>query len=1745
MRTMVDLIQEQGERYEDEIAYRFLPDGAEDEEVWTHADLLTRAGGVAARLGETLRPNDRVLLFLAPGLDYLAAFYGCILAGVIAVPAYPPDPSRLDRTLPRLSAIARDADVHAVLTTTEIASFKSLMGSVAPELHGLSWITVDDAPGCADAAFRAPRRRPEDIAFLQYSSGSTGVPKGVMLTHANLLANLESIRRTFRTSNATHVVSWLPPYHDMGLIGGILQPLFCGGTATLLSPRAFLRSPLRWLSAISRFGGTLSGGPNFAFDLCVRKIGEEDRDRLDLGSWEIAFNGAEPVRRTTLDRFASHFERSGFRRQALFPCYGLAEATLLVSGGFFAPEPAEPAFRFAPVDCGPPADGTEVRIVEPERRVALEEGDVGEIWVRSKSVGAGYWGKPALSEETFRARLAASPDGATYLRTGDLGVLRGGHLHVAGRRKDLLVVRGRNVHPQDVELSAVAAHPSLRPGGAAAFALDDGDAERVALVLETDTRAGSFDVEALASVVREAVANDHDVHVDTVAFVPAGSVPKTSSGKVQRFLAREQLLAGALPLLGRDEQAPRDLAAPPAALDRAAYAALPPAERAASLRRLVTGLVASLAGLPTEAIDPDEPLARYGLDSMATAELAAALDALTADMRACEELDHATTVDAITRALETSLASAEPARVASPAPGRSGELSFGQKALVFLHQCAPEDTTYNVAVAVRVPASIPPDAWRRAFDTVSARHDALHTRVEVDAAGEARRVVDATFSAPLCVVASAGSGDGEVRASLQREAARPFEVVGGALVRAALYERAEGEHVLFLAAHHMLCDLWSLGVILDEVVRTATGAEPRSTPRSYDEFVAWQRAWIESPRGEQALDFWERSLASFEEPVGFPQDTTTEAPPQSVVETYAFGIDGALGASLRAAAARAKLTPFALLLSAYQVLLARSADATDVTVATPAHGRPTRGFSATVGFFVNTLVLRADLSDNPPLAVFVRRNGATLRDSLEHAHAPLSLVFERLRRRGGDHARALASTLFVLEKTPQMEGLGAVALGVPDAQVSIHGHVLRSYGPLHATAEYEVVLSVAEQGDAYAATFHFDATRFERASVARWTELYLRILRAIVSHDTTPVFEVSLVDGVAPPAGGEGRPAAYVPMLRRIHEVARKNPSAVAGIDARSQLTYGELCAWSARIADDLQSIGLGRGDRVVICLSRDVAWLAAFCGIWRAGGVPVPLSLEDPIERLRMVVGDAGARAAVVDAKGNAFVASLGLPASRADVLRDGETKEPAAPVSHHEGEAAYLIYTSGTTGTPKGVVVSHGALAGHIDAIARAWALEPEDHILQFGAPSFDASLEQIFGALATGATVVLRGDELWEPAAFLDACASHRITVADIPTAYFHLLTELSGLDFTAAPSLRLVIVGGEALSRRALERWQRARRPPRLVNAYGPTEATITATFHDCGGAFSPGPNVPIGRALPGKPVWVVNHRGSPCPPGVVGELCIGGELLATGYWGKPALTAERFGPLPALAAFTERVYRTGDRARVRNDGLIELRGRTDAQVKIRGHRVELSEVERTIEQHPWVVQAAVTLEDGPSGPALVGFVVLGAGAADAREDASEALRSFVSARLPSAMVPGAFVRLEAIPRNSSGKLDRGRLARLPVRREARVERDLDVIEQIVASLWAPSLTTPNLDRGSDFFALGGHSLLAARLAARLSRIFRVEVRLSRLLAAPTLSGWAEAVRSANPSPERLEAVAATLRHVAAKTAAEDPPNAGRR
>ena len=1678
-RTLVQSLQQRAAQTPDQVALRFLAESAEHSVVLSYRDLDQRARTIAAALQANAGLGERAVLLFPSGPDYVAAFFGCLYAGVIAVPAYPPESTRRHHQ-ERLLSIISDAEPRLLLT---IASLSEGLAQIenAPKVLSVDTLEAQQADQWVEPDLKA-----DDIAFLQYTSGSTALPKGVQVSHGNLVANEVLIRRGFGIDlNPDDViVSWLPLYHDMGLIGGLLQPIFSGVPCVLMSPAYFLGRPLRWLEAISEYGGTISGGPDFAYRLCSERVSESALERLDLSRWRVAYSGSEPIRLDTLERFAEKFAACGFTPNNFFASYGLAEATLFVAGGTrghgipalrldeqaLAANRAEPGQGPAIMSCGTSQPDHAVLIADPHTLTELPDQCVGELWATGPSIAHGYWRNPQASAKTFVQHA-----GRTWLRTGDLGFIRDGEVYITGRLKDLLIVRGHNLYPQDIEQTIEREVEVVRKGRVAAFAVNDQGLEGIGIAAEISRSVQKIlPPEALIKAIRQAVAEACQQAPSVVVLLNPGALPKTSSGKVQRAACAIRHADGSLD----------------------SYAQFPGQPGQASEVALESDLQQQIAAIWCEQLQlahvaGDDHFFLLGGNSITATQVVARLRESLGLELSLRLLFEAPTLAAFATAVAQLQQDGGVAQGAIHVLSRQEDLpqSLAQNRLWITWQLDPHSSAYTIPGALHLRGELDEDALRHSFQQLIQRHEALRTRF-CERDGQAFQRVEATadFELPIIDLSDLPNTEREARAQEVREdqARSPFDLEKGPLLRVTLVRLGDEEHQLLVTLHHIIADGWSLNILIDEFSRlyaaAAQGQSLELPPLAlqYADYGSWQRQWLAEGEGQRQLTYWKAQLGDEHPALNLATDHPRAAQHRHSASRHSQRLDARLSAAIRQTAQAHDSTPFMLLLATFQTLLYRYSGQRDIRIGVPNANRPRHETQGLIGFFINTLVLRAELDGRLPFNQLL----AATRETTLAAQAHQDLPFEQLLEA---FPQAREQGLFQVMFNHQQRDLSALRRlpGLLADELPWHSREAKFDLQLHSEEDRNGRLSLS---------FDYADELFDCATIQRLAEHFIHLLHAVCAQPQHAIGDLPLMQADEQQPWSE---APCAPARHWLPELLNQQTSdATALVWQDGSLTFAQLHTQANRLAHYLRDKGVGPDVCVAIAAERSPQLLIGLLAIIKAGGAYVPLDPDYPAERLAYMLKDSGVQLLLTQ---TALLPQLpsaeGVCVIAMDSLHLDSWPTQAPGLHLHGDNLAYVIYTSGSTGQPKGVGNTHGALAERLQWMQATYQLNETDVLMQKAPISFDVSVWECFWPLIAGCRLVLAGPgEHRDPHRIAQLVQEHGVTTLHFVPPLLQLFIDEPLV--AECTSLRHLFSGGEALPAELRNRVLARLPAVQLHNRYGPTETAINVTHWQC--AASDGERSPIGRPLGNVICRVLDEQLNPLPAGVPGELCIGGIGLARGYLGRAGLTAERFVADPLGAAGT-RLYRTGDRARWNADGVLEYLGRLDQQVKLRGFRVEPEEIEARLLAQVGVAQAVVLERDAQ----LIGYYT-----ADTELD-EQRVKTALAAELPEYMVPALLMRLDAMPLSPSGKLDRRALPEPVWQTREHVEPHTPLQLQI-AAIWREVLGLPRIGLRDDFFALGGHSLLATQIISRTRQACDVELPLRTLFEASELGDFAQQV-----------------------------------
>ncbi|QXQ17214.1 non-ribosomal peptide synthetase [Pseudomonas tolaasii] len=1689
-RTLVESLQRRAAQTPDQIALRFLADTAEQSVVLSYHELDQRARTIAAALQANAALGDRAVLLFPSGPDYVAAFFGCLYAGVIAVPAYPPESTRRHHQ-ERLLSIIADAEPRLLLTIASLGDGLAQIDNAPPVL------SVDTLDAGIAGNWVAPELQADDIAFLQYTSGSTALPKGVQVSHGNLVANEVLIRRGFGIDlNPDDViVSWLPLYHDMGLIGGLLQPIFSGVPCVLMSPAYFLGRPLRWLEAISEYGGTISGGPDFAYRLCSERVSDTALERLDLSRWRVAYSGSEPIRLDTLERFAEKFAVCGFTPNNFFASYGLAEATLFVAGGTrgngipalrvdeqaLAANRAEPGQGSAIMSCGTSQPEHAVLIADPHTLAELPDNRVGEIWASGPSIAHGYWRNPEATAKTFVQQA-----GRTWLRTGDLGFIRDGEVYITGRLKDLLIVRGHNLYPQDIEQTIEREVEVVRKGRVAAFAVQDAGLEGIGIAAEISRSVQKIlPPEALIKAIRQAVAEAYQQAPSVVVLLNPGGLPKTSSGKVQRAACGLRHADGSLDRYAQFPDLPAQTGD-----------AVPESE----LQSHIAAIWCEHLNIAT--VCSDDHFFLLGGNSITATQVVARLRETLGLELNLRLLFEAPSLAAFAASVARLQQDGGVAQGAIHALSRQEELpqSLAQNRLWITWQLDPHSSAYTIPGGLRLRGELDEDAVRASFRHLIGRHEALRTRF-YERDGQAFQRVEATVDFDLQVIdlSDLPAAEREARAQQIREdeARTQFDLEKGPLLWVTLVRLDDEDHQLLVTLHHIIADGWSLTVLIDEFSSLYAAAIQGQTLElpplalQYADYGSWQRQWLAQGEGQRQLAYWKTQLGEEHPSLSLATDHPRSAQHLHSASRHSVRLSVSLSEAIRQTAQANQSTPFMLLLAAFQSLLHRYSGQRDIRIGVPNANRPRQETQGLVGFFINTLVLRAELDGQLPFNQLLAATCETVIGAQAHQDLPFEQLLEAF-------PQAREQGLFQVMFNHQQRDLSALRRlpGMLADELPWHSREAKFDLQLHSEEDRNGRLSLA---------FDYADELFDATTIQRLAEHFINLLHAITEQPQQAIGDLKLMphDEQQPWNGAPCTPAQqWLPEL-----LNRNTTDDTALVWQGGSLTFAQLHTQANRLAHYLRDKGVGPDVCVAIAAERSPQLLIGLLAIIKAGGAYVPLDPDYPTDRLAYMLHDSGVHLLLTQ---TALLEQLPTPEGVCVIAMDSlhlDSWPTQAPGLHLHGDnLAYVIYTSGSTGQPKGVGNTHAALAERLQWMQATYALDATDVLMQKAPISFDVSVWECFWPLITGCRLVLAGPgEHRDPHRIAQLVQEHGVTTLHFVPPLLQLFIDEPLV--AECTSLRRLFSGGEALPAELRNRVLAQLPAVQLHNRYGPTETAINVTHWHC--RVEDGERSPIGRPLGNVICRVLDEQLNPVPLGVPGELCIGGIGLARGYLGRAGLTAERFVADDQGA----RLYRTGDRARWNADGVLEYLGRLDQQVKLRGFRVEPEEIEARLLALDGIAQAVVLVRDAQ----LIGYYTAPAGLDEHQVKAS------LAAELPEYMVPALLMRLDAMPLSPSGKLDRRALPEPVWQTREHVEPETPLQQQI-AAIWREVLGLSRIGLRDDFFALGGHSLLATQIISRTRQACDVEVPLRTLFEASELGAFAEQVSRFQAAGQRNQQTA---------------------
>lgn len=1671
---LTHILAHRSEDSPDKEAFIFLEDGEDVKFSISYKSLWSKVLSNASGLFDLGVHQKTVLLMYPPGIEYIEAFLSCLTAGAIAVPIYPP---RSSKHTDRLKFILEDTGATTILT--DLKQKEKLRGFDSSSVAECDVLCLSDL--IPNEAFDYRKYQHEDaIAFLQYTSGSTGDPKGVIVTNGNLIANEEQIQNAIVQDQNSVIVSWLPMYHDMGLIGNILFNIYIGSKCVFFAPVHFLQSPIRWLRAITEYKATLTGAPNFAFDL-LNKLDIED-EKINMSSVEVFFNGAEKVRFDTLDEFSKKYSKYNLNPKVIYPCYGLAEATLMIAGPnkFSAVNTIRTSLEkvkankleqiatgeIVLVSSGKVRDKVEIKILD-ENGEECTQNEIGTIFISGPNVSQGYWnsrGKELIQEI----------GGQTFINTGDHGTIVENDLYITGRSKEIIIKNGVNYYPYDLERLVSNSSINLAENGCAVVSFDDGNSENLIVIAEIKRSHYRTYEEALVyQYINEALSREYGFVADDIVLISPMSIPKTSSGKIQRTECLRLYENDELSTLScwsnylRESQISEPSVFIPieeASNDKFAY-----------LKQEVNGTLGIRDELSLSTV-----LCDIGLDSILLMRFSSIIEkAFNVQLNLNFLFGHFTTQELILeieqqrdKTLETQEFEKKISTNAE-ALWLANENGLGRNKVGFAFKIVGENS-FNRLNSALTQALLSLE-WKKTNFTFD--HGSVQ-RIE----REGELFEELYFD-------TISNFQDKCERLLNEETKLEEDPLIHLLVA---YDNSTNTTHVQLITHHIVSDGISLAILFNRWLCALKGepieksAVNRIKTNSYEQKVLNNDEFV-----EKALSLFNKTVGSHS--VNELQTTGNSSELKNHYRSFSWNKSKVLSV-----AKNLETSLFNLTLFLYQYALSYLNSCEHICTVTPFGNRVTGDSADQFDYLVNLMYLRSSFESNLSIRKSIQELNEQFRETLQYQ----SIDYAHLLREAklpNDKIESLGLYYFAYQSFGQFKDFQKLFESNDQVILKIENGVnlMNSTQP-KLKGNFKMELELFECANSISGALKFESSHFSEAFGMAVINIMNELLVQIeAGHEFLNELELSVSNLYKINQHSLKGNTKYIPenhFLELFKKSVDQFPERSAIVQNDKVISYKELDELSDQIAKSLVNThGVKRDDCILISSEFNFQELAILIGIMKAGGVYVPVNEFSPKKRIEAIARDA---------KANYLIGNLELDSCSSLNPNELFNSKIEGEFTSDWSKTAYLIYTSGTSGLPKGVEINQIGLVNLCYSMKDVYAIKPSDRVLQFASLSFDMSVEETFPYWSSGATVVMRESNTIERlSGFIDICAKNQVSILNLPTSFWEETSEIDQFP----KSIRIVAVGGEKMNDSAAINWLNKRGDNiQLFNAYGPTEYTVNATIKELNQTNK---SVSVGTPILNTEVVIVNSHNQPLPQGVVGELVLKGKGLANGYINRTSYSGSAF-----IEMGGDKAYCTGDLAYINNERELVILGRKDSQVKVRGYRVEISAIKGLIEEQKNVVRSAVILKDGR----LIAFVKVSNQDFDMDQSERE-LRE----RLPVYAIPSQMIILDEIPLTLHGKVDTSRLEMLMSQQNQELIQPKSQLEVELIKIWKAILCVDDIGVMNNFFELGGHSIKAIKLLSVVETELDKKVRLKILYENPTIRGLANYIETVDWIHSKLD------------------------
>ncbi|WP_158996978.1 non-ribosomal peptide synthetase [Pigmentibacter ruber] len=1582
MNNLLNMLEYSAQSNPNKVAFTFLDFETKSESRITYLELSEKSKVLACVLKSKLNQSnlaERIILIYPPGIDFIVGFFGCIYAGYIAVPVVPPENKK---NIDKLNLIINDCEAKVCLST------ESLLKKFEEEIiNCIPWIASNSTVLVKTEKWVQPLIKDSDIAFLQYTSGSTGNPKGVMVSHGNIISNLEMISARTETNKDTIMANWLPHFHDMGLINGILHPIYKQFFCLLMSPLSIMIKPFRWLKAISDYNVTISGGPNFAYELLINKINAEEKLNIDLSSWKIAFNGAEPIRSNILIKFVEEFKICGFKKEAFYPCYGLAENCLFVASETISNGAIIEHFKFhknselesfeyfdgisekienvkAMVSCGFGHETQQIKIVDYENKREIIDNHIGEIWVKGPSVALGYWNKPELSKEIFQAYLKNGE--GPYLRTGDLGFINNDQLFIAGRVKDLIIISGKNYYPQDIEeVFDHIYHNSKNSGNTAAFSIDLFDHEQLVIVTKSTQKMNKIELEGKVAEICNEISKNFGLLVYSILFVNKNCIEKTSSGKIKRQAIRSKYLNRELECINEwiDNSQKNTI------FDKNADLPFTVFDLASIYSKMFT-IWSDILEVSVSEIKSHSDFFNLGGNSLKIVQIYRVIQKYFGVSISIKELYDKTTIGDLSKLIfekqknsldlyqDTLKIEIDNKNRFQPFPltdvqhayliGRNNQYSLSGV------------STHGYSEYHFSDLNLP--RFEKIWNLLIKRHDSLRLIFQSDLQNVLENVPYYEIKEYDCTVLSGIEIEKHFSFIRNELSHQVFSADKWPLfeIRASKFS----DHIiLHLSLDALILDMWSVQVLFNEIKDLYFNPEFNLAPLklTFRDYVINEEKIKNTIQYKKDEEYWLNKIKNFPNSPQLPIKNSPESIKNIKFKRQSLVLDKDKWEKFKEISNQYKLTPAAGLGALYATILSawssNSNFAINLTLFNrlPVHQQ----VNSLVGDFTTLLLLEVHCEKSEKFLDQATRLQQQLWKDLEH-NLYSGISFQRELNK------------YQHNKSSSM----------PIVFTCMLGNENNDFNLLNGSEIYGITQTPQVWLD-------FKAYNRSNSLIVEWDyvenlfpENLIETMFSMFKKNLVELSESSkewLNELVTLPAEQKAQQEILNSTYWHTSEVllhelfckqALITPNNIAVINDKKEITYSDLFYSVNVIANELRQLEIKKNEIIAIIMDKGWEQIVACLGIMLSGAAYLPIDSNTPILKIQQILEESDSKIILTQSANKKILNELPFSKSIGSnkvILLDSfidshsEKKLSSYPILssiQSLNDLAYVIYTSGSTGKPKGVMIDHkGAVNTLLDINDRFKVCE-RDRVLALSNLNFDLSVYDFFGILAVGGCIVIpSSNKQKNPEYWSDLILKHNITIWNSVPTFMSMLIESLDLNYINKSYLRLILLSGDWIPLDLPEKIRKYFKESEIISLGGATEASIWSIYYPIKSIDKNWKSIPYGKPLRNQHFYVLNDRMENTPHWVVGELYIGGIGLAKGYFNNEEQTLKSFIHHPVT---NERLYKTGDLGRYLPDGNIEFLGRKDFQVKVNGFRIELGEIEYNLQQYPGVKKAIVNI-----------------------------------------------------------------------------------------------------------------------------------------------------------------------------------------